>query len=292
MSSIEEYKKTLENCNKAVALLQARDLTNKEVAKYNNNLSEAHRVATETWKNTVQENGRIRAEINNCIINESNRLRGEERIWNNCVSWGNANDWKHDDWCHKDTQMDVHDHGTGGCTPGFGKGVCKWSENQVYIMSRQNCNDRQIADPVQPQLTGLKQMDTTTLNINCCNNIMDITGSDISSSIIEQSNSCIANTERSLTKANEQEQLKKQADAKRLEDEKRQAILDKQQAELDKQQAEEEKQAQQEQQAEKQKQVQKKSSMYTTRNAMIVSFVIISSCTSLAIIIMLLLVSF
>jgi hypothetical protein len=72
-----------------------------------------------------------------CDANAPNCIQVRE-TWNNCVSWGETGAGKHDDWCRNDKGQNWSHVGQdgGGCTLGWGKGVCG-----KYMYRGPNCDD-------------------------------------------------------------------------------------------------------------------------------------------------------
>jgi hypothetical protein len=113
-------------------------------------------------------------------------LQNEKRNWNNCIPWNETSAGKHNDWCRNDNNGEDWYHAGqdgGGCTPGFGKGVCQRTNDQVnkQLEIRGYDNSKPVFlkpkpdETNQPDLAQEEQIRSDT-NIQCCANIMNITG--------------------------------------------------------------------------------------------------------------------
>jgi hypothetical protein len=79
------------------------------------------------WEHVDQVNGDCPQGLGKgvCVYQSNVELR--EKPWFSCVAWGETEAGKHNDWCANDHGQGWKHTGqiNGGCTLGFGKGLCK-----------------------------------------------------------------------------------------------------------------------------------------------------------------------
>jgi hypothetical protein len=116
----------------------------------------------------------------------------EERLWNNCVSWLDTSPGHHNDWCVNDIGPGWYHSGQAGvCSPGFGKGICKRTPDQVNIEDQDYQNVKPALfnepKPLYPPQPGLNPLGSIT----CCSSSVAVENSQLTNVGIEQLNTCI-----------------------------------------------------------------------------------------------------
>lgn len=202
--SLEAFKKTLEECQKGIELWNAQKMANDAVVQYNAEQNDIYTYITlPAYQARLDE---YHANVNNyqsCIINNKNALRNDRRFWKNCSEWWDADPGKqHHDWCRNETGMDLHVNRDGaGCRWGQGKGVCAYSETQVETIANERCGTGYYARPEKPLPPPFKEQNLTPFSLNCCANYVQVIGSNVEDSTINQQNQCMANLQEKIEEA-------------------------------------------------------------------------------------------
>jgi hypothetical protein len=129
-----------------------------------------------------------------------NNLRNERRNWNNCVAWNETNAGKHNDWCQNDVGQGWYHTGQdgGGCSLGFGKGVCGRTDEEVdRVMADSLKKVEPTADPLISSKKWLgmgepvQPLQPPSSDILCCSQIFsDINVQDADMNISDINQDC------------------------------------------------------------------------------------------------------
>jgi hypothetical protein len=136
-------------------------------------------------------------------------LLKEDRAWNNCVTWDNADRWKHHDWCVNDFGEGYYHRSGGGegCSLGFGRGYCtrtpEKARKDAYIFAIEESVKHNYLNAAPPKVVSLPQPIPPNIQIACCLNKVDITNSKLDASQIKQSCKIQQKADTTVNKANE-----------------------------------------------------------------------------------------
>lgn len=120
------------------------------------------------------------------LIQIKSDLKTEAHNWNSCMAWSDTSPGHHNDWCEHDVGQGWYHAGQdgGGCTKGFGKGVCKRTQDQVERDFAQSHNNRK---PEADLSIGAAPSAPTGNNIQCCSQLFSgISGASVQFSDIQQ----------------------------------------------------------------------------------------------------------
>lgn len=133
-----------------------------------------------------------------------NQLKNEYKLWKNCLALGQCNAYQHSDWC-------VNDYGTGwehtggingtdsgqDCWAGC-RGKCQRTNSKLdFDISQWEIQNPPPIEPLAPVKPVLyPQLNTPDIAINCCDNITNVIGSDLTNTQLDQLNECITNIEK------------------------------------------------------------------------------------------------
>lgn len=198
--SAEDAKRALKACEDGIALLTAQQKANQAlVDDYNKNLTawQARKnTADDKW--TRENSDRIKAQEQwDANVNaKAEQKRNDSSNWNNCVVWNETSAGKHDDWCRNDKGDSGWYHAGqdgAGCAWGWGKGVCKKNDDLRLREAKSELGPRP-ANYQEPKFSETKPTESaqnqTAINVACCANTLNVVGSQVTDSNIQQQNDC------------------------------------------------------------------------------------------------------
>lgn len=159
-----EQQKLCSCLNAAQALDNAFQTYSTAVDKYNNDLKrhEEYKREQQEWDGNY---GRYAY-----FSDRYNQIKGETKLWRDCVPWIDTTAGRHDDWCESTGGEGWHHTGQNGdspCLPGFGRGVCTRTLDEV---NRVLAIEKEPSRPPYVHPPEAYPSPPSDINIQCCTN--------------------------------------------------------------------------------------------------------------------------
>ena len=198
--SAEDAKIALKACEEGIALMKAQQKANQVlVDDYNKNLTawEAKKsTADTTWASENSTRIKAQEQWDANVSAKAEEKRKDEQIWNNCAIWDETSAGKHTNWCVNDKGEGWYHSGQAGqagCPKGQGKGMCKKDDALRLREAKSELGARPV-NYQEPKFSETKpttpSQNQTAINVACCANVLNVVGSDVTDSNIQQQNDC------------------------------------------------------------------------------------------------------
>jgi hypothetical protein len=164
-------------CAKSVEKNNKLGECNSLITAYNDQQSCLLRKAQDNWQTDKTNRENSQRDWDNRRNSKKNDLRNETKTWDTCVDWAQTNSGNHNDYCRNDIGSGWEHVGQtgGGCTKGFGKGICQrtWdqAEREANNQMGPRPGDYNISRPTQDAFPFYQQI--TGADVQCCTNYFD-----------------------------------------------------------------------------------------------------------------------